>query len=158
MTAQGIVAESATVRIITVIADLLVAAPFAAEAQNTAPYRIKRMIASRVALALIMMTVGPLVAPLAADAQQAPKAPRVGVFFASNPTATTGNNEAFTQGLRERGYVEGQNIVLERRYGEGRAERMAEVAAELVRMKVDVIVAVSDQPILAVKRQTQVIQ
>jgi putative ABC transport system substrate-binding protein len=81
--------------------------------------------------------------------------PRIGVFFASNPTATTRNNEAFTQGLRERGYVEGQNIALERRYGEGRAERMAEIATELVRMKVDVIVATTDQPISAVKRQTQ---
>jgi ABC-type uncharacterized transport system substrate-binding protein len=113
------------------------------------------MMGARVAVALIMMIVGPLVAPFTADAQQAPKVPRVGVFFASNPTATTRNNEAFTQGQRERGYVEGQNIVLERRYGEARAERMAEVAAELVRMKVDVIVAVTDQPISAVKRQTQ---
>jgi len=106
-------------------------------------------------LGLILMTIGPLVAPLTADAQQASKVPHVGVFFASNPAATADTNEAFTQGLRERGYVEGRNIALERRYGEGRTERMAEVAAELVRMKVDVIVAVTDQPILAVKRQTQ---
>jgi len=103
------------------------------------------------------LTVGTLAAPLAVEAQQAPKAPRVGVFFASNPTAATRNNEAFTQELRERGYVEGQNIVLERRYGEGRAERMAEVAAELVRMKMDVIVATTDQAISAVKRQTRAI-
>ena len=115
------------------------------------------MMATRVVFAVIMMTVGLLVAPFTADAQQGPKVPRVGVFFASNPTASMRNNEAFTEGLRERGYVEGQNIVLERRYGEGRAERMAEVAAELVRMKVDVIVATTDQPISAVKRQTRAI-
>jgi len=107
----------------------------------------------RVGLAVVLV-LG-ILAPLDAEAQQAAKVPRIGVFFASNPTVTTRNNEAFTQGLRERGYVEGQNIVLERRYGEARAERMAEIAAELVRMKVDVIVAVTDQPISAVKRQTQ---
>ena len=108
------------------------------------------------ALALIATLIsGTLVAPIAAGTQSGAKAPRIGVFFASNPTATARNNDAFTQGLRERGYVEGQHIVLERRYGEGRAERMAEIAAELVRMKVDVIVAVSDQPIAVVKRQTQ---
>src|SRR5215468_9563217 len=95
------------------------------------------------------------VAPRAGEAQQAGRIYRVGVFFASNPTVTASNNEAFTQGLRERGYVEGQNVVLERRYGESRTERMAEVAAELVRMKVDVIVATTDQPIAAVKRQTR---
>ena len=100
------------------------------------PYRIERMIATRVALALIMMTVGPLVARFTADAQPAPKVPRVGVFFASNPTVTTRNNEAFTQGLRERGYVEGQNIVLERRYGEARAERMAEIGRASCRERV----------------------
>ena len=53
---------------------------------------IKRMMAVHVALALIIMTIGPLVAPFAADAQPAPKVPRVGVFFASNPTATTRNS------------------------------------------------------------------
>src|SRR5215471_8146733 len=95
------------------------------------------------------------VAPRVVEAQQAGRIYRIGVFFASNPTVTASNNEAFTQGLRERGYVEGQNVVLERRYGESRTERMAEVAAELVRMKVDVIVATTDQPISAVKRQTR---
>src|SRR5215470_7786773 len=108
----------------------------------------------RIGLAVVV-AVSLLIAPFTAAAQRAAKVPRVGVFFASNPTATTRNLEAFTQGLRERGYVEGQNIVLERRYGEARAERMAEVAAELVRMKVDVIVATTDQPISAVKRQTR---
>ena len=65
--------------------------------------------------------------------------------------------EAFRRGLLENGYVEGKNIVVERRYGESKTERIAEVAAELVRMKVDVIVTSSDEAIAAVKRQTQTI-
>src|SRR5437867_1350928 len=83
------------------------------------------------ALAVVVALIGAtLTAPPSAGAQSGAKTPRIGVFFASNPTATARNNEAFTQGLRERGYVEGQQIVLERRYAEGRAERMAEIAAE----------------------------
>src|SRR5215831_8358696 len=108
---------------------------------------------TRLTMGVVLLLLA--VAPRVGEAQQAGRIYRIGVFFASNPTVTASNNEAFTQGLRERGYVEGQNVVLERRYGESRTERMAEVAAELVRMKVDVIVATTDQPILAVKRQTQ---
>ena len=93
--------------------------------------------------------------PLVVEAQQTAKVPRIGVLFGSTPTATAHFNEAFKQGLGERGYIEGQNIILERRYGEGRLERMPEIAAELVRMKVDVIVTATDPSIAAVKRQTQ---
>jgi ABC-type uncharacterized transport system substrate-binding protein len=92
---------------------------------------------------------------LAVDAQQAAKVPRIGIVFGSTQTATAPLNEAFKQGLRELGWVEGQNIVLERRYGEGRLERMPEIAAELVRMKVDIIVTAADPAIAALKRQTQ---
>jgi putative ABC transport system substrate-binding protein len=93
--------------------------------------------------------------PVAGEAQLAAKVPRIGVLSAGTMTAASNNDEAFKQGLREHGYVEGQNIVLERRYGEGRGERMAEIAAELVRMQVDVIVATSDSAIAALKRQTR---
>ena len=93
--------------------------------------------------------------PLAVEAQQSGKVPRLAVFWASTMASASSNDEAFKQGLRERGYVEGQNIVLERRYGDARVERMAEIAAELVRMKADVIVASSDPAIAAIKRQTQ---
>jgi len=92
------------------------------------------------------------VASLAADAQQAPKIAKVAVLFPSNPAATAHLNEAFKQGLRERGYVEEQNIILERRYGEARVERISDVAAELVRIKVDVIVTATDPGIAAVKQ------
>jgi len=96
-----------------------------------------------------------LTSRLAAEAQTAGKVYRIGVFWTSTPTAVARSNEAFTRELRERGYVEGQNVILERRYAEGRVERVGEIAAELVRMKVDVIVAATDPAIAAVKRQTQ---
>jgi putative ABC transport system substrate-binding protein len=94
-------------------------------------------------------------APLAAEAQQAAKTPRVGVLFGGTPTTAASFNEAFTQGLRELGYVERQTIILERRYADGSGERINAIATELVRMRVDVIVAGSDSTIAAVKRQTQ---
>ena len=106
-------------------------------------------------LIVLVLTLSLTLAPLVAESQQAGKVARIGVFYPSTPPATSRNNEAFTQGLREHGYLEGQNVVLERRYGEGRGERLAEIAAELVRMKVDVIVAATDPVIAAVKRQTR---
>jgi len=65
--------------------------------------------------------------------------------------------EAFKQGLREQGYAEGQTLILERRYGETRAERLSDLAAELVRAKVDVIVAVTDLAIWLTREHTQTI-
>jgi putative ABC transport system substrate-binding protein len=94
--------------------------------------------------------------PLAGSAQQ-PKIPRVGFPFGSTPTLTKYYIEAFRQGLRELGYVEGQTIVLELRWAEGRLERMPELVAELVGLKVDVLVATSAPPALAAKNATQTI-
>ena len=105
-------------------------------------------------LKIVAMVVLLFTTPLAAEAQQAAKVPRIGVFWPGTPAASLDLNEAFKQGLRENGYMEGQNVILERRYAEGRIERLAEIAAELVRMKVDVIVAATDPAIAAVKRQT----
>jgi putative tryptophan/tyrosine transport system substrate-binding protein len=85
------------------------------------------------------------------------KAPRIGVLHASTAASASQNVEAFRQGLRQRGFVEGQNIVVERRFGDGKAERISELAAELVRLKVDVIVTATDTAIAAVKQQTQTI-
>ncbi len=90
-----------------------------------------------------------------ADAQPTTKVPRIGVLHPGTPASAPQFVEAFNQGLRERGYVEGQNIVVERRFGEAKPKRMAEVAAELVRLKVDVIVTSTDVAVAAVKRQTQ---
>ena len=90
-----------------------------------------------------------LAAPLAARAQQAGKIPRIGFLRAGPPPKSW--VEGFQQGLRDLGYVEGQNIVTEYRYGEGKADRYPRLAAELVRLKVDVIVVAGggDRAILA---------
>jgi putative tryptophan/tyrosine transport system substrate-binding protein len=87
-----------------------------------------------------------------AEAQQ-PK--KIAYLLASTPAAAAQNIEAFRQGMRELGHVEGKTFVLEVRYGEARAERIAELARELVGLKVDVIVASTDVVIAAVKRETQ---
>src|SRR5881397_2173682 len=77
---------------------------------------------------------------LPAGAQQPKKVPRIGYLVANFPTTSPARTEAFRQGLRELGYVEGKNIVIESRYAEGKFDRLPALAAELVRLKVDVIV------------------
>jgi putative ABC transport system substrate-binding protein len=91
------------------------------------------------------------------DAQQAPKIAKIGYLSPSTPAAGAHVVEAFRQGLRELGYVEGKTVVLELRYGEARFERFPELARELVGLKVDVIVAATDGVIAAVKRETRTI-
>jgi ABC-type uncharacterized transport system substrate-binding protein len=93
---------------------------------------------------------------LAGNAQPAKKVSRVGILFSTSAAASQFSG-ALAQGLRQFGYVEGQNLVVERRFGEGRDERIYEMAAELVRLKLDVIVAATDLAILAVRQQTQTI-
>ena len=89
-----------------------------------------------------------------AEAQQAKKIPRIGVLQATNAPF---QHEALLQGLREFGYAEGKNIVIEYRSADGQLARLPELAAELVRLKVDVIVAASNPAIIALKRATQTI-
>ncbi len=108
------------------------------------------MITRRTFLATV--TGGPLAAPLAAEAQQAGKVHRIG--YLSGSSATAHLIEAFRQGLRELGWVEGQNIVIDYRYAEGRLDRLPDLAAELVRLKVDIIVAVAVPPAAAAKNAT----
>src|SRR5512141_1434740 len=76
-----------------------------------------------------------------AQAQQPTKVPRIGYLGGTSPAAYAGRIEAFRQGLRELGYVEGKNLVIERRYAEGKPDRLGELAAELVRLKVDIIIS-----------------
>jgi putative tryptophan/tyrosine transport system substrate-binding protein len=78
-------------------------------------------------------------APFAAEAQQAAKVARIG-YLATNPASNPHLREAFRQGLRDLGYVEGRNLVIEYRDAEGKVERLPALAAELVALKVDVIV------------------
>ena len=98
-----------------------------------------------------------LVRTLPVDAQPSTKVPRIGVLYTGTPSTASQSLEAFRQGLQEHGYVEGRNIVVEQRFGNGKLERLTELAAELVRLKVDVIVTPTDEAIAAVKRQTQTI-
>jgi putative ABC transport system substrate-binding protein len=86
---------------------------------------------------IISFTLGLLAVPLAGEAQPPAKVPRIG-FLATLPTNP--HDEALRQGLHEFNYVEGRNIAIERRYSEGKPERLPDFAAELVRLKVDVIV------------------
>ena len=90
-----------------------------------------------------------------AEAQQLKKIPRIGVLFIGGRNQP--HLEAFKQGLRERGYTEGKNIVLEYRYAEGKEDRLPELAAELVYLKVDVIVVTADVSAQAAQQATKTI-
>jgi putative ABC transport system substrate-binding protein len=96
-------------------------------------------------------------APLAAEAQQPSKVPRIGFLATHSPAETANHREAFRQGLRDLGYVEGRNIAIEYRWAEGRVERFPDFAVELVGLKVDVIVATSSPLALAAKNATRTI-
>jgi putative ABC transport system substrate-binding protein len=95
-----------------------------------------------------------LVAPLAAEAQQAAKVARIG-YLSTNLAANPHLPEAFRQGLRDLGYVEGRNVVIEYRDAEGKPERLPALAAELVALKVDVIVAPGNSLSVAAKQATR---
>src|SRR5438445_7837579 len=101
----------------------------------------------------IVLTVSLILAPLAAKGQQAGKIYRIGLITVTHIPG----EEAFFERLRELGYVEGQNLVTERRHSEGRAERFPEFAAELVRLKVDIIIVTTTPAALAVKSTTKTV-
>src|SRR5262249_1155952 len=95
--------------------------------------------------------------PLAARAQQPPKLPTIG-FLGSATSATHGQLvAAFVQHLRELGWIEGRTVAIELRWAEGRTERYAEIAAEFVRLNVDVIVTAGTPPVVAAKQATSII-
>ena len=109
----------------------------------------------RAALA-VALAVGILAFPLASEAQQATKVWRIGYLGYAYPTQAR-DLEAFRQRLRDLGYVEGKNLVIESRLGEASFERLPARAAELIRRKVDVIAAFGNPAIIAVTRATQTI-
>ena len=92
-----------------------------------------------------------------AQAQQPKKIPHVGYLLANSPSSARGSVEGFRQGLRELGYVEEKNIVVEYRYAEGKVDRLPDLAAELVRLKVDVIVTPGTPAAMAAKSATSTI-
>jgi putative ABC transport system substrate-binding protein len=91
------------------------------------------------------------------EAQQPAKIVRIGFLGAASQSATAARIEVFRNRLRELGYVEGKNIVIESRWAEGKIERLPELAAELVRLKVDIIVTSSAAPTRAAKEATTTI-
>jgi putative ABC transport system substrate-binding protein len=95
--------------------------------------------------------------PLSARAQQGGKPSIIGLLGSGTPAAQSQWTAAFVQRLRELGWTEGRNVAIEYRWAEGHNERLAELAAELVRLKVDVIVTHNTPPALAVKQATSVI-
>jgi len=92
-----------------------------------------------------------------AEAQQAKKVPRIGYLSSFDPASESARSAGIWLALRELGYVEGQNIAVEYRYAEGKRDRFAELAAELVRLKVDVILVAVGLTIRAAKNATKTI-
>jgi putative ABC transport system substrate-binding protein len=112
------------------------------------------MIGLRLAFSITLALVG-LFNPVAAEAQQAAKVARIG-YLGNNPAAGPHLPEAFRQGLRDLSYVDGRNVVIEYRDAEGKFERFPALAAELVALKVDVIVTSGGTPAaLAAKQATR---
>ncbi len=102
----------------------------------------------------VLLTVALTLAPLVAETQTAGKVYRIGVLEVVPVAPNAANFAAFRQGLRELGYVEGQNLVIEYRSADGRAERFPDLAGELARLKVDVIVTQGTPAALAAKHST----
>jgi putative ABC transport system substrate-binding protein len=109
----------------------------------------KTMVVWLVALALASFRI--------AEAQQAGKVHQIGFLSTSSPSVAVPRTEAFRQALQGLGYVDGKNIVIEYRYSEGNFDRLPDLAAELVRLKVDLIVAVETPAALAAKKATRTI-
>src|SRR5215475_11940373 len=103
---------------------------------------------------LTITTLPLLATPFPAPAQQGGKVPRIGLLNATSRSTNPARIEAFRQGLRELGYVEGKSIVIEWRYAEGKPDRLPALAAELVRIKVDVIVSAGPPPTRSAKQAT----
>ena len=94
---------------------------------------------------------------VAAEAQQPKKIPLIGYLSAADAATESTRSEGIRLALRERGYIEGQNIAIEYRYAEGKFDRLPELATELVRLKVDIIQVSGNRPILAAKNATKTI-
>jgi len=111
----------------------------------------------KAAVPLILVAAMLLAVEVTVEAQQPKKVPRIGYLSATSGPTNAGRFEAFRQGLRELGYVEGKNIFVEWRFAEGKLDRLPALAAELVRLKVDVIVTTGRIPTRAAKEATSTI-
>jgi putative tryptophan/tyrosine transport system substrate-binding protein len=103
-----------------------------------------------------LLTIAAVACPVAGSAQQTGKAPRIGMLL-PGPPGSYPELDAFYQGLRELGYTEGQNIAIERVYAQWKSGRFPELAAELVRRQVDIIVVASTSPARAAQQASSTI-
>jgi putative ABC transport system substrate-binding protein len=110
-----------------------------------------------VKLLAIFLSALILVPPSFIQAQQPARIPRIGILVTSSASSFSARVEALRQRLRQLGYVEGKNIFIEYRYAEGKLERLPDLAAELVRLKVDIIVTAASAGILAAKKASATI-
>ena len=108
----------------------------------------------KAAVPSILVAVVLFAVAVVAEAQQPKKIPRIGVLISGSPSNATRRIQAFQQGLRDLGYIEGQNLIIEYRYAEGKVDRLPDLAAELVRLKVDAIFAQSTASVQAAKKAT----
>src|SRR5207344_740755 len=114
---------------------------------------MKKAAVPSILVAVVLLALGVI-----AEAQQAKKVPRIGYLSPLDAATDSNRAEAIRLALRERGYIEGQNIAIEYRYAEGKVDRAPELLAELVRLKVDIIVlAGADRWIRAAKNATKTI-
>ena len=114
---------------------------------------MKKAAVPSILVAVVLLAVGVI-----AEAQQPKKVPRIGYLSSSDPATESARSEAIRLALRELGYIEGQNIAIEYRYAEGKRDRAPELAAELVRLKVDIIVVAGGDPLVqAAKNATKTI-
>src|SRR5882724_4352892 len=112
---------------------------------------LSRNLKSVVLATFVLATVS------SADAQQAKKVPRIGFLTLNSAAAVATRIAGFHRGLRDLGYVEGENIAIDYRYADGKLDQRAQLLAELIRLNVDIIVTHSTDTVLAVKKANQTI-
>ena len=108
---------------------------------------MKRAAASSILVAVMLLAVAVI-----AEAQQPASVPRIGLLSPFSPSSTALWRQAFLQGLRDLGWIEGKNISIEYRYAEGKSDRLPDLAADLVRLNVNIIVASVNTDALVAKR------
>ena len=114
---------------------------------------MKKAAVPSILVAVVLLALG-----VTAEAQQPKKVSRIGYLSVLDPASESTRAEAIRLALRERGYIEGQDIAIEYRYAEGKRDRFSELAAELVRLKIDIIVAArGDTVVRAAKNATKTI-
>src|SRR5262249_36961757 len=107
--------------------------------------------------AFTLLAVLVLVTPLGIEAQQPTKVARIGYLSPLAASADSAHSKAFREGLRDLGYVEGQNAVIEARHADGRFERLPDLAAEIIRLRVDVLVAAPTPAVRAAQQATKTV-